>query len=75
MNSIKVDIDMLLGATNVKGDFDLRSTSTLSGTGTVRYDGMTILRKLGYGYGVDIFFINFLYILLCTYFSNIVKHM
>jgi hypothetical protein len=29
MNSIKVDIDMFLGATNVKGDFDLRSTSTL----------------------------------------------
>ena len=41
----------------------------------VRYGSTTILRKIGYGYGEDICFIKFFYILLCIYFSYIVKHM
>ena len=41
----------------------------------VRYGGTTILRKIGYGYGGDICFIKFFYILLCIYFSYIDKHM
>ena len=41
----------------------------------VQYSDTIILRKVGYGYGRDICFIKFFYILLCIYFSYINKHM
>ena len=41
----------------------------------VQYGGMTILKKVGSGYGGDICFIKFFYILLCIYFLYIDKHM
>ena len=41
----------------------------------VQYSDTIIFRKVGYGYGRDICFIKFFYILLCIYFSYINKHM
>jgi hypothetical protein len=41
----------------------------------VRYDGTTILKKVGYEYGGIYVLLKFFYILLCIYFSYIDKHM
>ena len=42
---------------------------------SVWYGGTIILKKIGYGYSRDIYFINFFYILLSIYFSYIDKYM